>query len=100
MALAAACGLLISPRGWAYDAAMLLPAVAVFAARAAARGWRWQDRWWLALAYAIAVAWPLTVPLGFTFLPLLIVATPFALLQRGPFRVRPSVADSAPSPVA
>jgi hypothetical protein len=87
VALAAACGLLISPHAWAYDAALLLPAVAVFATRAAARGWRWQDRWWLALAYIIAVAWPLTLPLGFTLLPVLLVATPFALLEWGPFRV-------------
>jgi hypothetical protein len=90
VALAAALGLLISPHAWAYDAALLLPAVAVFAARAAARGWRWQDRWWLALAYAIAVAWPLTMPLGFTLIPLLLLAAPLALLERGPFRVASS----------
>ena len=77
-------------RDRAYDAALLLPAVAVFAARAAARGWRWQDRWWLALAYTIAVAWPLTMPLGFTLIPLLLLAAPLALLVRGPFRVSSS----------
>jgi hypothetical protein len=87
VALAAACGLVVSPHAWAYDAALLLPAVAVFAERAASRGWRWQDRWWLALAYLIGVAWPLTMPLDFTLIPLVVVATPFALLERGPFRV-------------
>ncbi len=87
VALAATCGLIISPHAWAYDGALLLPAVAVFAARAAARGWRWQDRWWLASAYAIAVAWPLTMAFGFTLIPVVILAAIPALLERGPFRV-------------
>lgn len=96
VALAAACGLLVSPHAWAYDAAMLLPALAVFAGRAAARGWRWQDRWWLALAYAVGVAWPLTLPLDITLLPLVVVAAPFALLERGPFRVAGSNSATVP----
>ena len=90
LALAAACGLLISPHAWVYDATLLLPAVAVMAARAAGRGWPWQDRWRLAAAYAVALTWPLTGPLGFTLVPILVLAAPFALLERRPFRSPPA----------
>ena len=86
VALAAACGLLISPHAWVYDATLLLPALAVMAARAQRRGWPWQDRWWIALAYIIALTWPLGGGLGFTLVPILVVAAPFALLERGPFK--------------
>ncbi len=86
VALAAACGLLISPHAWVYDATLLLPALAVMAARAQQRGWPWQDRWWLAAAYIIALTWPLGGALGFTLVPLLVLAAPFVLLERGPFR--------------
>jgi len=89
VALAAACGLLVSPHAWVYDATLLLPALGVLAARAMRRGWPWRDRWWLALAYGIALTWPLGGFLGFTLLPLLVLAAPFALLERGPFRPRP-----------
>jgi hypothetical protein len=89
VALASACGLLISPHAWVYDATLLLPALGVFAARANRRGWPWQDRWWLAAAYAIALSWPLGGLLGVTGLPILVLATPFALLERGPFRPAP-----------
>jgi hypothetical protein len=95
VALAAACGLLISPHAWVYDATLLLPAVAVLAARAAARGWPWKDRWWLAIAYAVALTWPLTGPLGFTLVPILVLAAPFALLESGPFRRQAEVAAAA-----
>ena len=86
VALAAACGLLISPHAWVYDATLLLPALGVFAARAGRRGWPWRDRWWLAAAFGIALTWPLGGVLGVTGLPLLVLAAPFALLERGPFR--------------
>lgn len=86
VALAAACGLLVSPHAWVYDATLLLPALAVLAARAAQRGWPWRDRWWIAGAYIIGLAWPLGGFLGFTLVPVLVLAAPFALLERGPFR--------------
>jgi hypothetical protein len=86
VALAAACGLLISPHAWVYDATLLLPALGVIASRAARRGWPWQERWRLAGAFAIALSWPLGGFLGVTGMPLLVLATPFALLERGPFR--------------
>jgi hypothetical protein len=106
VALTAACGLVISPHAWVYDATLLLPALGVYAARAARRGWPWRDRWWLALAYAIALTWPLGGVLGVTALPLLVLAAPFALLERGPFRPAasepvgsgPGVTRPAPSP--
>jgi hypothetical protein len=93
VALAAACGLLVSPHAWVYDATLLLPALGVYAARAARRGWPWQDRWWLAAAFAIALTWPLGGFIGVTGLPLLVLAAPFALLERGPFR------PASPTPV-
>lgn len=89
VALAAACGLVLSPHAWVYDATLLLPALGVVAARAARRGWPWRDRWWLALAFGIALTWPLGGFLGFTAMPLLLVAAPFALLEWGPFRPAP-----------
>ena len=98
LALAAACGLLISPHAWVYDATLLLPALAVMAARAQRRGWPWQDRWWLAAAYIIALTWPVGGALGFTLVPLLVLAAPFALLERGPFR--PTVEPTAIAPAA
>jgi hypothetical protein len=90
VALAAACGLLVSPHARASDATLLLPALGVFATRASRRGWPWQDRWWLALAFAVALTWPLGGFLGVTALPLLVLAAPFALLERGPFRPPPA----------
>lgn len=90
IALAAALGLLISPHAWVYDATLLLPALGVIAARAASRGWPWRDRWWLAAAFGIALTWALGGVVGVTLMPLLVLAAPFALLERGPFRPRPA----------
>ena len=56
----------ISPHAWVYDATLLLPALGVLAARAARRGWPWQDRWWLAAAFGIALLWPLGGVVGVT----------------------------------
>jgi alpha-1,2-mannosyltransferase len=86
VALACACGLVISPHAWVYDATLLLPALAVFARRAAAGGWPSRSRWWLAIAFALGLTWPLGGLIGVTALPLVVVAAPFALLERGPFR--------------
>jgi len=97
IALAAACGLLISPHAWVYDATLLLPALAVMAARAQQRGWPWRDRWRIAAAYVIGLTWPLGGGLGFTLLPLLVVAAPFALLERGPFRPAGESLDPTPA---
>ena len=86
VALACACGLVISPHAWVYDATLLLPALAVFARRAAGQGWPWRSRWWLAVAFGLGLTWPLGGLIGITALPLVVVAAPFALLARGPFR--------------
>ncbi len=88
IALACAAGLVISPHAWVYDAALLLPALAVFAGDAARRGWPWQDRWLLAAAYAIAVTWPLGGPLGKVgvLLVIVVVLAPFVLQGWWPFR--------------
>ena len=48
----------------------------------------WRERWGIAAAYAIALTWPLTAVLGFTLVPVLVLAAPFALLEVGPFRPR------------
>ena len=98
VALAAACGLLVSPHAWVYDATLLLPALGILAARAARRGWPWRDRWWLALAYGIALTWPLGGFVGFTLVPLLVLAAPFALLERGLFGRRPAVPAAGQQP--
>jgi hypothetical protein len=86
VALAAAVGLVISPHAWVYDATLLLPAIAVFAAAAGARGWPWQDRWLLAAAYGLALAWPIGRFVG--VVPLIVVVTlaPAVLLGWGPLR--------------
>ena len=88
IALACAAGLVISPHAWVYDAALLLPALAVFASDARERGWPWQDRWVMAAAYAIAVTWPLGGPLGKVgvLLVLVVILAPFALQGWWPFR--------------
>ena len=93
IALACALALFAGPRGFAYDATMLLPAVAVLAHDATRRGWPWQDRWLIAGAYAIALAWPVGGFLGLNPLALLVLATPFVLLGRGP------LGRFAPTPV-
>lgn len=81
IALACACGLVVSPHAWVYDATLLLPALGVLAARSAARGWPWKERWMLAAALAIGLSWPLGGVIGFTFLPVLVVAAPLVLLR-------------------
>jgi hypothetical protein len=73
---------------------LLLPAVAVFAARSRQRGWPWHDRCCLAIAYGIGLALSLGGFVGLTAMPLLVLATSVALLERGPFGPRP-----APLPV-
>ena len=84
VALACACGLVLSPHAWVYDATLLLPAVAVFAARAVARGWPWSDRWMLVVAFAVAVTWPLGGLVGITLVLPVVVAAPFVLLRGTP----------------
>ncbi|MCC6831058.1 MAG: DUF2029 domain-containing protein [Thermoleophilia bacterium] len=100
VALATTLGLLISPHAWVYDAALLLPALAVLAARATRRGWPWRDRWWFAAAYLLGLAWPLGGVVGVTAMPLVVLAMPLALLERGPFRSPPSLDDGRQAPVA
>ncbi len=92
VALACACGLMVSPHAWVYDGTLLLPALGVFAARASERAWPWEDRWLLALAMAIGLTWPFGGFVGVTAMPLLVVAMPFVLLRGGPPEVRRAVA--------
>ncbi len=87
VALACAAGLVVSPHAWVYDATLLLPAVAVVASRAAARGWPWRDRWLLAAAYALAVTWPLGGFTGLTAVLPVVVVAPFVLLRDRPLTV-------------
>jgi alpha-1,2-mannosyltransferase len=81
VALACALGLLISPHAWVYDATLLLPAVGVFASGATKRGWPWQDRWLLAVAYAIGLTWAIGGFVGLTLVPLLVMAAPIVLVR-------------------
>jgi alpha-1,2-mannosyltransferase len=77
LALAMVLGLLITPHAWVYNATLLLPAMAVFAGDAVRRGWPWQDRWLLVVAYAIGLTWPLGGVVGVTAVPLvLLLAVP------------------------
>jgi hypothetical protein len=96
VALAAALGLLISPHAWVYDATLLLPALAVLAARSARRGWPWRDRWWLAVAYAIALSWSLGGFVGLTAMPLLVLGVPLALVARGPVQTPTLMSSRVP----
>ncbi len=82
VALACAAGLVISPHAWTYDAALLLPAIALFAADAARRGWPWRDRWFLAVAYGAALLWPLGGVVGFVPLAPVVWLAPLVLLAR------------------
>ena len=84
VALACACGLVVNPHAWVYDATLLLPGVALFARRAADRGWPWQDRWLLAVAYVGAVAWPIGGVVGVVPLLAVVTVAPLVLLRRGP----------------
>jgi hypothetical protein len=86
VALTCALALLAGPRGFAYDATLLLPALAVLARDATRRGWPWRDRWLAAAAYGIALAWPVGGIIGLNPLIVLVLAAPFVLLGRGPFR--------------
>jgi hypothetical protein len=84
VALACAAGLVINPHAWVYDATLLLPAIGLFASRAAARGWPWSDRWLLALAYGLAVTWPLGGLVGFVPLVVVVTVAPLVLVGIGP----------------
>jgi hypothetical protein len=86
VAMAAAIGLVISPHAWVYDATLLLPALAVFVSAAGSRGWPWQDRWLLAAAYGLALAWPLGRFIGIDPLIIVVTLAPAVLLGWGPFR--------------
>lgn len=85
VALAAACGIVVGPHAWTYDATLLLPALAVLAGRVL-RGETVGGTGALVLAWALALAWPIGGLVGLTPLPLVVVAVPFALLGYGPFR--------------
>jgi hypothetical protein len=82
IALACALGLVISPHAWVYDATLLLPALALIARDAAARGWPWPDRWLLAAAFAIGLTWIVGRFVGVTLVPVLVVVMPFVLSRR------------------
>jgi hypothetical protein len=86
VALTCALALLAGPRGFAYDGTLLLPAIAILARDGADRGWPWDYRWLLAAAYGLALVWPVGGLLGLNPLALVVVAAPFVLLGRGPFR--------------
>ncbi|MGH2407425.1 MAG: glycosyltransferase family 87 protein [Candidatus Limnocylindrales bacterium] len=86
LALAASVGLVVSPHAWVYDATLLLPALGVFAAAARERGWPWQDRWLLAVAYGLALAWPLGRFVGFVPVLAVVALAPGVLLGWGPSR--------------
>lgn len=86
IALTCALALFAGPRGFAYDGTMLLPAIAILVRDGAERGWPWTYRWMLASAYGIALSWPLGGLLGVNPLAIVVLAAPFILLGRGPFR--------------
>lgn len=86
VALAAAVGLVVSPHAFVYDATLLLPAIALFAAASSARGWPWPDRWLLAGGYGLALLWPLGGVVGFVPLVVVVAAAPGVLLGWGPLR--------------
>jgi hypothetical protein len=95
VALACACGLLSSLHAWVYDATLLLPALGVLAARATRHGWPWRDRWTLAVAFAIGLAWPIGGLLGVTLLPVLVAVVPFLLVRDPGRRAAPQAAFAA-----
>ncbi len=86
VALTCALALFAGPRGFAYDATLLLPAIAVLVRDARQRDWPWRGRWLLAAAYGLALMWPIGGFVGVTPLALVVLAGPFVLLGRGPFR--------------
>ncbi len=86
IALTCALALFAGPRGFAYDGTMLLPAIAILGRDGLDRGWPWTHRWMLAAAYGIALIWPLGGLLGVNPLAIVVLAAPFVLLGRGPFR--------------
>lgn len=86
IALTCALALFAGPRGFAYDATLLLPAIAILARDGLDRGWPWTYRWILSAAYWIALIWPLGGLLGINPLAIIVLATPFVLLARKPFR--------------
>ena len=86
IALACALALFAGPRGFAYDGTMLLPAIAILAHDGMERGWPWHYRWLLAAGYGVALVWPFGGVVGVNPLAILVLAAPFVLLGRGPFR--------------
>ena len=90
-ALSCALTLLVLPHAWVYNATLLLPALAAFAAQAHRRRWPWQDRWVVAGAYAAGAIWPIGGLVGFTLLPLLVALAIPLLFGWHPFRGRASL---------
>jgi hypothetical protein len=50
------------------------------------RGWPWHYRWLLAAAFGLAVVWPVGGVVGLSPLIVVVLAAPFVLLGRWPFR--------------
>ena len=86
IALTCSLALFAGPRGFAYDGAMLLPAIAILARDAMDRQWPWEYRWLLAAAYGIALAWPFGGIIGLNPLAAVVLTAPLVLLGLGPFR--------------
>lgn len=84
MAALAAVAILVSPHAWVYDATLLLPALGLLAVEAGRRGWPTAAVRAFVVAFAIASTWPLGGFLGFTLLPLVVVAVPLAVGRYAP----------------
>lgn len=88
VAMWTAVGLVLSPHLWVYDATLLLPAIGALAAMAGRAGWRAADRALLTLVFGAGALWPFGGFLGFTLVPLAVVAIPLRLGLSGHMAIR------------
>lgn len=96
VALTCALALFGGLRGWAYDATILLPGLALIARDARQRGWPHPHRLVTVGAYGLALTTPLGALVGFNPTAVCVLAAPFVLafLRTGAETPRPLVATS------
>lgn len=84
MAALSTAAVVVSPHAWVYDATLLLPALGLLAVQAARHGWPKATVRGFVIAFAIASTWAFGGVLGFTLMPIVVVAVALAIDRFAP----------------
>jgi hypothetical protein len=84
MGALATAAVVVSPHAWVYDATLLLPALGLLAVQAARHGWPNAAVRGFVIAFAIASTWAFGGVLGFTLMPIVVVAVALAIDRFAP----------------